>query len=77
MEVIIDGVKYIPAKEAIANRDAVIRGLMEQFWGNLGETYDENDKCNGVYCIVTDDPSRYNNPRTVQQVADSIAEFAK
>ena len=75
MKVIIDGVEYIPAKEAIANRDAVIRGLLSSFWGELGKEYDENDKCSDVYVFVTDD-SRFTGNRTVQQVADDIAKFA-
>ena len=76
MEVIIDGVKYIPAKEAIANRDAIIRGILNSFWGELGDTYDEDYKCDGVYCVVTDDPN-YSTSPSVKDIADKIAEYSK
>jgi len=33
-KVIIDGVEYVPAKEALANRDAIARTLLQQFWGD-------------------------------------------
>ena len=36
------------------NRDAVIRGLMSIFWGELGATYDEADKCDGISVYVND-----------------------
>ena len=74
-EVFINGVKYIPAKNVVANRDAIIRGLLKSFWGELGEEYNEDDKADGVYCFVTDDPN-YSGSRTVQQVADDIAEYS-
>lgn len=76
MEVLIDGVKYIPAKDAIANRDAIIRGLLDMFWGELGESYDEDEKCDSVYCIITDSPEQQDYI-TVQEVADKIAEYSK
>jgi len=33
-KVFIDGVEYVPAKEALANEKAIARGLLQQFWGN-------------------------------------------
>lgn len=32
-KVIIDGVEYIPAKEALANRIDIAKGLLMGFWG--------------------------------------------
>ena len=75
MKVIIDGVEYIPVKEAIANRDAIIRGLLKSYYGNLDETYDEDKMCRGIYVYVIDDPE-FSRHRTVQQVIEDIAKFS-
>lgn len=75
MEVVIDGVKYIPAKEAIANREAVVRGLLKCFWGSLGDSFDEDEKCEGLYLRITEGQQDHDDP-TVQEVADLIAEYS-
>ena len=76
-EVIIDGIKYLPAKEVDSNRDAIIRGLMSEFWGELGESYDEDEKCKGVYIVFTEEPNDYHNRLSVQGMADRITEYAQ
>ena len=32
--VVIDGITYIPARDVLANEDAIARGLLVHFWGN-------------------------------------------
>jgi len=34
MNVVIDGVKYVPAKEVVVNREVLLRALVELFWGD-------------------------------------------
>ncbi len=74
MEVIINGIKYVPATEAVANTDAIIRGLMLSFYGELGETYE--DKLDGVYVVVTDD-NRFAHERTMHDVITDISKYIK
>lgn len=52
-------------------RDAVVRGLLEEFWGKLGENYDEDDRSEGIHVIVTDNPQGENG-LSVQDVTDAI-----
>jgi hypothetical protein len=56
MDVIIDGVLYVPAKEVVANRNDVAKALLLEWWGScsdeklaeiLGDGY--------VYVCVNDD----------------------
>jgi hypothetical protein len=54
MKVIIDGEEYLLAREVLANRDAIIRGLLSEFWGELGKTYNEKEKCDGITVFVND-----------------------
>ena len=37
MRVTIDGVEYIPAKEALANETAIAKGLLSFFWGECSD----------------------------------------
>ena len=34
MNVVIDGVKYVPAKEVVVNREMILRALVELFSGD-------------------------------------------
>ena len=34
MNVVIDGVKYVPAKEVVVNREVLLRALIGLFWGD-------------------------------------------
>jgi hypothetical protein len=36
MEVIIDGVRYVPVVEANPNMEAIAAGLVANFWGYVG-----------------------------------------
>jgi hypothetical protein len=56
-EVMIDGVRYVPATDAAINMEAVIRGLLMSYWGVVAGPLDEamsdvhvyvNDNCTGV-----------------------------
>lgn len=54
--VIIDGVRYIPAKEAVANEKAIARGLLMQFWGIASDEDIEEMLADGdVYVYVNDE----------------------
>ncbi len=55
-EVIIDGVRYLPAHEVAASEQAIMEGLLMQWWGDCtGKTIEEIRKlCTDVRVIVTD-----------------------
>jgi len=69
-EVIIDGVKYIPAKEAVANRVQIIQGLLSDFWGVV-KAEEVDEKSEDMYVIVTDSPPY--ECRTIEEVVNDIA----
>ena len=73
MEVIIDGIRYIPAKNVIANRMNIAKGLLMQFWGVCDDKQANeliNDGELGV--IVTDDTSM--GGISLKEALDNIAE---
>ena len=72
-KVIIDGVEYIPAKEANANELAIAKGLLMQFWGvcdddKARELSDDSD----IRVLVND----WGRGETLRCVLDAIAEEA-
>lgn len=70
-EVLIDGVRYVPAHTVIANRDKVKAIFVNEFWGGFDHTKDMSD----VFVIVTDDPSGYHKPKTVDEFVDQLADI--
>jgi hypothetical protein len=72
--VFIDGVEYIPAKQAIANEEAIRRGLIMQFWGSCSDIEQLNRICSVVRVIVTD--SREYGA-TIDEVIADIARVAE
>lgn len=55
MEVIIDGVKYVPVMEANANMEAIARGLIYSFWGEACNKSTLPEKMEGLTVRVFDD----------------------
>ncbi len=55
-EVFIDGVRYLPAREVAASEQAIMEGLLMQWWGDCkGKTIEEiRTLCRDVRVIVTD-----------------------
>ena len=70
-EVLIDVVRYVPAHSVIANRDKVKAIFVNEFWGGFDPTQDMSD----VFVIVTDDPSVYHKPKTVDEFIDQLADI--
>jgi len=72
-DVIIDGVKYIPAKEANANTLAIAKGLLMEFWGDCSDekaTEFINDP--SIKVLIND----CGEGVSLSQVLDNIAEKA-
>jgi len=72
-EVIIDGVRYIPANHALANNLAIKRGLLEQFWG-VCDPSEIDEKWEGLRVIVTDE-NRDNEGRDIADILAAIAGY--
>lgn len=74
MKVVIDGVTYIPAKEAVANERVIARGLLLQFWGRASdEDIDEMLADGDVFVYVNDEGKGV----TLRNALDDIAEEAE
>lgn len=72
-EVIIDGVKYVPANIAVANSFAIKCGLMEFFWGT--STKDNIDEhWEGVRIQVSDD-FRIKESSSIEEVLEEISKY--
>jgi len=55
-DVIIDGVRYVPAIEAHPNMEAIAAGLISSFWGVVNERGDAlKEKMEGLTVLVYDD----------------------
>ena len=73
-KVLIDGVEYIPAKEALANEKAIARGLLQQFWGVCtDERLEELVKSEDIKVLVHDWDA---GGKTLREVLDDIAKEA-
>jgi hypothetical protein len=55
VEVIIDGVRYVPVVEANPNMEAIAAGLISSFWGEVGRGEDLAKKMEGLTVRVYDD----------------------
>ena len=59
MKVVIDGIEYIPATELDAG-SLLARALVSEYWGS-GTTDEHVSKMSdGLFVIVTDDPSGFS-----------------
>lgn len=73
-KVIIDGIEYIPAKEALANRTAIAKGLLMQYWDNCSsEKMEELIKDEGIKVLVHDWEA---GGKQLSEVLDDIARIA-
>ena len=54
MEVIINGIRYVPVMESNPNMNAIAKGLLTSFWG--GEPKDDKlkEEMEGMYVSVND-----------------------
>lgn len=71
-EVIIDGVRYIPAKEAIANELAIAKGLLMFFWGTCTDERAKELINQDIYVYVNDN----GDGEHIRTVLDEIANQA-
>lgn len=73
-KVIIDGVEYIPAKDALANRKEIARGLLRQFWGKCNdETIEKSIRSQNIKVLVHDWDA---GGQTLEEVLDQISKEA-
>jgi hypothetical protein len=72
-EVIIDGVRYVPAVDAVANSEAIIRGLLMEFWGVVSENTTLEEACRGVHVLVSDSEYAIENGVPFERVLENIA----
>ena len=64
-EVIINGVKYLPAKKVILNSKDFKKALIGLWWGNASDsTIDKYE--NSLYIEVTDEPQYENSPTVAE-----------
>lgn len=75
-EVIIDGVRYVPATEAAPSIEAIARGLMARFWGEIGPETDWREAASGVYVYVNDDRDGYPIESILADIAEKIGQQA-
>ncbi len=76
LEVVIDGVKYVPADVAVANSMAIKRGLLEQFWGEV-EPEEVDEKWSLVRLAVADSlvMDGYDDAWDIDEVLQHIAKY--
>ncbi len=72
-KVIIDGVEYIPAKDALANEMAIAKGLLMQFWGTCPDDKAQELINDSSICVYVGDEYGEN---TLRNVLDEIAKQA-
>jgi len=68
-EVIIDGVRYIPAAEVVVNSDDVAKALYRECWGDLEMDDKDLDR---LWVIVTDDRHEGGHSPTLRQFIDKL-----
>ena len=71
--VMIDGVTYIPAKEAIANSTAIAKGLLQSYWGDCTDDQLKEFLNDPSICVLVNDEGIGD---TLQSVIDNIASDA-
>ena len=61
-DVIINGVKYLPAEKVILNARQIKEALLSLYWGKCSDLSDEELKrrCDTVFVIIYDDASDYS-----------------
>jgi len=74
VEVIIDGVRYIPAKSAIANTLDIVKGLLAEGYGTADDEEAENQLRSGYYRVLVND---WGEGVPLSKIIDNISEIAK
>lgn len=74
MEVIIDGVRYVPVIDSSADMKAIARGLLVSFWGH--RVSDENlaEKMKGITVQVYDDGGGDPIEKILTDIAAQLSE---
>lgn len=71
-EVLIDGVRYVPAAEISAGLEDFKQALLDQFWGK-GYRPEGANEGRDVYVMVYDDAEGFDNPPTVKEFIEQLA----
>ena len=54
MNVIIDGVRYAPITDSNPNAEQIARGIMENFWGEIPDSYDWKEEARSLRVSCSD-----------------------
>lgn len=54
MEVIINGIRYVPVMESNPNMNAIAKGLLKSFWGSFPKDDKLKEDMEGMYVCVND-----------------------
>jgi hypothetical protein len=73
VEVIIDGVRYVPVTEANPNMEAIAAGLISSFWGEVGRGDDLAEKMEGLTVRVYDDGDGDSLESVLADIARELA----
>lgn len=71
-EVIIDGVRYVPASQAVAGLDDLRRAMEDVFWGK-GYSPQSGDRSAGLFVQVHDDGEGTELNEFMDQIAADLA----
>lgn len=74
-EVMIDGVRYVPARSAVAGLDDLRRALEDVFWGE-GYSPSSGDRSEGLSVRVYDDGEGTPLSEFMDEVAASLTSYA-
>lgn len=72
-EVIVDGVRYVPAREVVINREQLLRGLVDIVWGK-GTVEDLawfEEQASELFIDITEEETDYN--QSILQFVDELA----
>ncbi len=76
MEVIINGMRYVPVTEANPNMKAIARGLLASFWGSVSDN-DLAEKMEGITVRVFDDGKGEPIEKVLADIAEELAKQNK
>ena len=76
-EVIIDGVRYLPATKVLANELTIARGLLEQFWGPTDDKGARKLIDQDHIRVLVSDSISVNQGQSLREILDTITEIAQ
>jgi hypothetical protein len=74
MNVYIDGVKYVPAKEVLINADIFIDKLIEQWWGVGWEKHYSREEMMQELKVHVSDNLRNNVGESLQELFERLTD---